>query len=104
MNIANTISQIIQISKSRLARDSVIVLSGNVLGAGIGFVATILITRALGPAQFGLFSAAVAVMVIASQFSDFGVSTGLVRFASLYLQQDKLKADLMFKVSLKIRK
>ena len=103
MNITQTISEVIQLSKSRIAKDSAIVLSGNVFGAGLGFIATVLITRALGPAQFGLFSVALAVMTIASQFSDFGISTGLVRFASLYLQKDKLKADLMFKVSLKVK-
>jgi O-antigen/teichoic acid export membrane protein len=103
MNIISSISETIELLKSRVAKDSAIVLTGNVLSAGIGFVATVLITRALGLAQFGLFSVAVTVMVVASQFSDFGVSTGLVRFASLYLQQDKSKADLMFKVSLKIR-
>lgn len=103
MNIASIISQIIQLSKSRIAKDSAIVLTGNVLSAGLGFVATVLIIRALGPAEFGLFSVALAVMGIAAQFSDFGISHGLVRFASLYLQKDKLKADLMFKVSLKVR-
>jgi len=103
MKVAQTISEFIQLSKSRIAKDSAIVLTGNILGAGLGFIATILITRTLGPAQFGLFSLALAVMMIASQLSDFGISTGLVRFASLYLKTDKLKADLMFKVSLKVK-
>ncbi len=103
MNITSIISQAIQLSKSRIAKDSAIVLTGNVLSAGLGFVATVLIIRTLGPAEFGLFSVALAVMGIASQFSDFGIGTGLVRFASLYLKNDKPKADLMFKVSLKVR-
>lgn len=97
------IKQTLELLKSKIARDSVIVLSGNVISAGLGFFATVLITRTLGPAQFGLFSVALAVMMATSQFSDFGISTGLVRFSSLYLQTDKLKANLMFKVSLKIR-
>ena len=103
MNLTENISEVIQLSKSKIAKDSAIVLTGNILGAGLGFIATILITRTLGPAQFGLFSVALAVMGIATQFSDFGIGTGLVRFASLYLHQDKLKADLMFKVSLKLK-
>lgn len=103
MDVTGNISETIDLLKSRVAKDSAIALKGNVLGAGIAFIATVLITRTLSPAQFGLFSVAVTVMVVASQFSDFGMSTGLVRFASLYLQQDKSKTDLMFKVSLKIR-
>lgn len=103
MNIKEDISEIIQLSKSKIGRDSAIVLAGNIFSAGLGFIATVFITRALGPAEFGLFSLALTVMSIASQFSDFGIGTGLVRFASLYLKNDKLKADLMFKVSLKIR-
>jgi len=103
MNIKEDISEIIKLSKSKIGRDSAIVLAGNIFSAGLGFIATVLITRTLGPAEFGLFSIALTVMSIASQFSDFGIGTGLVRFASLYLKNDKLKADLMFKVSLKIR-
>ena len=76
---------------------------GKDVSVGLGFIVTMLITRTLGPAQFGLFSLSLAVMTIASQFSDFGISTGLVRFASLYLKKDKLKADLIFKVSLKAK-
>lgn len=94
---------IVQLSKSKIAKDSAIVLAGNMLSAGLGFIATILITRTLDPAQFGLFSVALAVMGIASQFSDFGVSTGMVRFASLYLKNDNQKANLIFKVSLKLK-
>lgn len=103
MNIKENISELIQLSKSKVGKDSAIVLIGNFLGAGLGFIATILITRTLGPAEFGLFSVALAVMGIASQISDFGISTGLTRFVSLYLKADIQKANLMLKVSLKFK-
>ena len=103
MNLTENVHKIIQLSKSKIGKDSAIVLTGNILGAGLGSIATILITRTLGPAQFGLFSVALAVMMIASQFSDFGIGTGLVRFASSYLKDDNQKANLMFKVSLKLK-
>jgi len=103
MNLKENIFEIIQLSKSKIAKDSAIVLTGNIIGAGLGFIATILITRTLGPAQFGLFSVAIAVMGITSQISDFGINSGLVRFASLYLKNDNQKANLMFKVSLKFK-
>ncbi|GAG62717.1 unnamed protein product [marine sediment metagenome] len=85
MNLMESISEIIQLSKSRIAKDSAIVLTGNTLSAGLAFITTILITRTLGPAEFGLFALALAVIGIASQFSDFGIGTGMVRFAALFL-------------------
>ena len=103
MNLTKNISEIILLSRSKIGKDSAIVLTGNILGAGLGFIATILITRTLGPAEFGLFSVALAVMGITAQISDFGISTGLVRFASLYLKTDNQKANLMLKVSLKLK-
>jgi O-antigen/teichoic acid export membrane protein len=103
MNLNEHISELIQLSKSKMGKDSAIVLFGNLFGSGLGFLATILVTRTLGPAQFGIFSLALAVMGIATQISDLGISTGLVRFASLYLKTDLQKANLMFKVSLKLK-
>jgi len=104
MNLSENISEIIQLSKSKIAKDSAIVLAGRILGAGLGFLATVLITRTLGPVQFGIFSVAVAVMAIAAQFSDFGISTSLVRFVSLFLKKkDTTKANLTLKVALKFK-
>lgn len=42
-------------------------------------------------------------MAIASKFSDFGIGTGMIRFASLYLKNDNQKANLFFKVSMKLK-
>lgn len=103
MNLSNSISEFAQISKSRIVRDTTVVFIGNMVGAFLGIISMVLITRVLGPEQFGLFSVAFAFMMIASQFSDFGLNIGSVRFATLYLQNERLKADLIFKVSLKIK-
>ncbi len=85
--VESFINETLEPLKLKIVKDLVIVLSGNVIGAGLGFVTTVLITRTLGPAQFGLFSVALAVMTIASQFSDFGISTGLVRLF-LFISSD----------------
>jgi O-antigen/teichoic acid export membrane protein len=39
-------------------------------------------------------------MLLASQFSDLGISTGFVRYASVYLKSSKLKADVLLKATL----
>ena len=102
MSIKEDMYELFRLSKSKIGKDSAVVLFGNFLSAGLGFSSTILITRTLGPSEFGLFSIALAVMGLASQISDFGISTGLVRFVSLYLKADSQKANLMLKVSLKL--
>jgi len=98
-----TIGAFISLLKSNVAKNSLIVFLGNALGSAFRLIAIVIITRMLGPSQFGLFSIALAIMIVVSEFSDFGVNIGLVRFASLYLQKDKLRAHLLFKVSLKFK-
>lgn len=101
--MSKTIGSFISLLKSNVAKNSLIVFLGNALGSAFRLVAIVIITRMLGPSQFGLFSIALAIMIVVPEFSDFGVNIGLVRFASLYLQKDKLKAYLLFKVSLKLK-
>lgn len=101
INLTYYISEFSQISKSKTGKDSIIVLSGNIFGAGLGFLASVLITRTLGPAQFGIFSIAMTVMMIAAQFSDFGIGVSLVRFFSLFHKKDELRSNLVLKVALK---
>lgn len=97
------IESLISILKSNIAKNSLIVFLGNALSSVFRLTAMVIITRMLGPSQFGLFSTALAIMIVLSQFSDFGVNTGLVRFAALYLQKNKRRAYLLFKVSLKFK-
>jgi len=103
MDIKENIRVLLKLSKSKTARDSIVVISGKVLGAAAGFFATVLISRNLGPALFGAFSSVIAVMSIAAQFSDFGINTALVRFAAGYVDEDPDRARLMFKVAFKVK-
>ncbi len=90
--------------RSRTMRQTAFVLLGNGLSAALGFVAIVLVSRQLGPAAFGLFSAATAVLALATDLSDLGMNAGLIRFASLYIgQADFAKATLIFNIALKIR-
>ncbi len=79
------------------------VLSGNLAGQAIGFLATLIIIRNLSPERFGLLATSIAVMGLASQLSDLGISTGFVRYASQYLKEDARKADLLFKITLYLK-
>jgi len=89
----------VRLAKSRTARDSFVVISGNLLTAGLGFLSMIMVARALGKYNFGLFSVATAVMTMVVGLADLGIGTGLVRFASSYLEKEPRKAHLIFKVA-----
>jgi len=94
------LAQLAGLFRSKLARDTGKVFLGNLGGQGINFLAILLLIRNLEPAQFGLFSTALALMMLASQFSDLGISTGFVRYASVYLKESPPTAEKLFKITL----
>ncbi len=93
------------LARSQTARDTYILFGGNVISAFLGFVYTLFVARALTVAEFGVLSAATNLFIIISNFSDLGISSGLVNFVSESLShKDQKKADeyakaaLMFKL------
>lgn len=70
---------------SRTFKDAGIVMTGEVFNVGFAFLLTVLVSRSLGPNDFGLFSVALAVLTLVAGLLDLGVNTGMVRFASLAL-------------------
>ena len=66
--------------KSKTLQDLLKVLSGNIVAQGIGFLNIIIISRDLGPEQYGIFSLLLAIFTVATQVSDFGVSTSYVKY------------------------
>ncbi len=75
--------------KSKTLQDLLKVLSGNIVAQGIGFLTIILISRDLGPEQYGIFSLLLSIFTIAVQVSDFGVSTSYVKYVSENLVKAK---------------
>ncbi len=75
--------------KSTVLQDLLKVLSGNIVAQGIGFLTIILISRDLGPEQYGIFSLLLSIFTIAVQVSDFGVSTSYVKYVSENLVKAK---------------
>jgi O-antigen/teichoic acid export membrane protein len=75
--------------KSKTLQDLLKVLSGNVAAQGIGFLTIILISRDLGPEQYGVFSLLLAIFTISIQISDFGISTSYVKYLSENLSKAK---------------
>ncbi len=85
------------------ARDALVVYSADMTSALAGFVSLILVSRELGPSGFGVFSIAMAIMGIAFQISDFGLSSGTVKLASPLYSKDPGKFRQILRTSLVIR-
>ena len=66
---------------TQTSKDTAVVFTGtlvNVLAGGIFFI---LAPRILGPSDFGLFSTVIATGMLAANIANFGIDTGILRFA-----------------------
>lgn len=89
---------------SATAKDTYILFVGNTLSAFLGFLFTLFVARALTVYDFGIFSAALNLMIILSSLADIGISTGSVNFVSESLAKgDNEKANEYIKASFVIR-
>lgn len=67
-----------------VSRQWATVATGNLARLGLGFVSSVLIARALGPADFGSFAVLAALSNLASALADFGMTdAGVKRIASV---------------------
>ncbi len=86
--------------RSRTAQDTLVLFGGNIGSAFWGFVFTIIVARGLSVSDFGIFSAALNLVIILSSLSDVGISTGSVNFIAENLAKgDTKKADEYLKAS-----
>lgn len=83
----------------RTARHALLVTGGNLAGQAIGFIANLWLMRRLGPESYGRFGVAVAMMMLASQLSDIGITTGFVRYMALYNRDEPAKASRLLRLT-----
>jgi len=81
---------------SKTARYSGIVFVGNIVAAGLGFLSMVIVSRVLGPYNFGILSIVMAVIAVINGLTDFGIGTGVVRFSSLYLENNHWRFNSNF--------
>jgi O-antigen/teichoic acid export membrane protein len=62
-----------------ITRDWSIVFAGNIARLALGFTASILIARSLGPADFGLYAVLAAVVTFTGAFVDLGLTGAAVK-------------------------
>jgi len=82
---------------SGLLEDVWQVFNGNVVSQGLAFFTLIVISRTLGPDNYGLFSISIAFFLVFLQFSEFGLTVPYVRESSK-LRATPEYANLLFTV------
>lgn len=90
---------------SNTARDTYILFFGNLLSAFLGFIFTLFVARELSVSDFGVFSAAVNLVIILTSLTDLGISTGVINYVAENIAQGKLilsnkyiKASILIKL------
>ena len=66
---------------TRTSKDTAIVFTGTLVNVLVGGLFFILAPRILGPSDFGLFSTVIATGMLATNIANFGIDTGILRFA-----------------------
>jgi O-antigen/teichoic acid export membrane protein len=82
----------------QVTTNTAILSGGRFIAAALGFLIGMLVARVLGPADFGIFSIAMAVFEVAVVFTEIGIGISLVRFVPMYSLKDKERADYYLKV------
>lgn len=75
------IKKILSLIHTDTGRDSAIVFTGTVANIVAGGIFFILAPRLLGPADYGIFATIVATGMMAGAIANFGIDTGILRFA-----------------------
>lgn len=89
---------------SQLAKSLMLVFTGNMVAAVLGFLTVLIISRELSVSDFGLFNIAISIMLIASQISGLGMEKAIMKFTSFYLGEGKKnEAVQVLKVTLFVR-
>lgn len=90
------IARLISVAKNKTLQNIGLVTVGNVLNAGIGFVTLILVSRTLGPAQFGVFSVITGFFTFFTKGGDLGTNSTLIKYLPLFREKKDTKSEKEF--------
>lgn len=86
------------------AKDTFVLFAGNVGSAFWSFLFTLFVARSLSVYDFGIFSAALNLVVILASLADIGISTGSVNFVAVHTSKgEHEKASQYIKAAFVIR-
>lgn len=100
MKVLNIIFSLV---KTSTIKQSFVVFNGSMINGILGAVFYILMARSLGPSEFGLFVVTVSFLTLIADVADIGTNTGLVKFVSANLINNREKSIRILKLSLEIK-
>lgn len=74
----------VKVCKKSIIKDLSVVFTENVITKGLNFIIILLLTRKLGPSEYGKYSFMYVFIGFFSSFLDFGMENTAVRFSSKY--------------------
>ncbi len=83
------ISHLYALALSQTARSTYLTTFGAGLNAFLGFIFTIVVARSISPANFGLFSVVMNLLVILFVICDIGLSSSILRFLPQAIREGK---------------
>ena len=89
--------------KTSTFQQSQITVIGTILNGALGALFYVFMARFLGPSDFGLLVISIATLTLIADIADLGTNTGLIRFVSLHLISNKIKALKFLKLGLQIK-
>ena len=89
INARNTTNGFIKLSKTKPAKQTLILYGSQILAMALGFITAPIVTRALGPEKYGIFAFVLAVISFISLFFEFGFFSAGARL--LAVSKDKKK-------------
>jgi len=99
------LSRIMKIAEAAV-KGGVLIFTGNTSATIIHAVASIVIARLLGPADYGLYSIALVIPPLTLVFTDFGVNPTIVKFSAQFRSEGRdrhvsntIRAGLLFKLA-----
>ncbi len=90
-------------SIATLSRQTALVFSGKMVGAGLGFFISLLVARWLGPEEFGLFSLFIVILILGNDVLGEGLNPGVVRYYTMYCGSNPTKASEVLSNALMLR-
>jgi O-antigen/teichoic acid export membrane protein len=90
-----------KILSSKGLQQSIVMVCGSITATGISAISLILISRMLGPNNFGEFSFGFSLILILVRINDLGLSSALMKFVGQ--TKENKKKNIYFSISTKIK-
>jgi O-antigen/teichoic acid export membrane protein len=75
----------------KVLRQTTLVATGSLVNGACLFLVNLVMARSLEQSVFGIFSLSVLVLTTMGELSDFGLNTGLLRFASYFISSNQIE-------------